>query len=205
MSGDSQSVHDDLAFMRSVVEAGNSRTAMAGGFIFFAGGLIYGLQCLVQWLGLIGILPLSQTGWLVTGLGPTAIFLIVLGWFVWRTRGMIQPRVQRAINAAFAAAGTTNVAILIVVGTLAARKDSGEIWELYPCVVFALQGAAWLVAFMLRRRTWLLAVALGWFASAILLGFLIGTTTFVLVAALALLGLMALPGLVMMRLAQRAE
>jgi hypothetical protein len=58
---------------------------------------------------------------------------------------------------------------------------------------------------MLRRRAWLLAVALGWFASAILLGFLIGTTTFVLVAALALLGLMALPGLVMMRLAQRAE
>src|SRR5438105_2964256 len=203
MSGDSQSMHDDLAFMRSVVEAGNSRTAMAGGFMFFAGGLIYGLQCLVEWLGLIGTLPLSQTGWLVAGLGPTVVFLIVLGWFVRRTRGMLQPRAQRAINAAFAAAGTTNLAILIIIGTLAARKDSGEIWELYPCVVFALQGAAWLVAYMLSRHAWLLAVALGWFASAILLGFLIGTTTFVLVAALVLFGFMALPGLVMMRLAQR--
>ena len=35
MSGDSESVRDDLAFMRSVVESGNIRTAMAGGAAFW--------------------------------------------------------------------------------------------------------------------------------------------------------------------------
>ena len=63
MSSDSQGVHDDLAFMRSLVEAGNSRTAMAGGAAFVAGGLIYGAQCLVQWLGAIGALPMSEAAW----------------------------------------------------------------------------------------------------------------------------------------------
>ena len=205
MSGDSQSMRDDLAFMRAVVESGNSRTAMAGGAAFIAGGLIYGSQCLVQWLGASGIVPLPPLVWLITSIGPTVVFLVWLSWFIWTTRGIVQPRAQRAINAAFAAAGSANLAIIIVVGMLAARKDSIEIWELYPCFVFAMQGAAWLIAFTLRRRLWLLAVALGWFASTVLLGATIGSTTYILVAALSLLLLMALPGFVMVRLARAAQ
>lgn len=202
MSDDGQSAREDLAFMRSLVEAGNSGTAMAGGSAFVVGGLIYGLQCLIQYLGASGLVPLSPAAWVITGVGPTLIFLTWLAWFLWRTRGLIQPRAQRAINAAFAAAGSANLVIVIVVGILAARKDSLEIWELYPCFVFAMQGAAWHIAFMLRRRFWLLAVALGWFASAILLSVCIGSTTYILVAALSLFLLMALPGFVMMRLAR---
>ena len=205
MSDDRQTVHDDLAFMRQVVEAGNSRTAMASGSAFFAAGLIYGAQCVLQWLGITGIMPLSPVGWLVVSLTPTVVLLAVLTWILWGTSGMIEPRAQRFINAIFSAAGSTNLVILIVIGTFAVRENNGLIWELYACIVFALQGAGWLVAYTLRRRIWLLGVALGWFASAILLGFLIGTETFVLVCALSLVFFMALPGYVMMRLAKRAE
>jgi hypothetical protein len=205
MSGDSQSMRDDLAFMRAVVESGNSRTAMAGGSAFVAGGLIYGGQCFLQWLGAAQIVPFSPLAWLITGLAPTVIFFIWLAWFIWTTRGIVQPRAQRAINAAFAAAGSANLALIIVVGMFAARKDSLEIWELYPCFVFAMQGAAWLVAFMLRKKVWLLLVALGWFGATVLLGATIGSTTYILIAALSLLLLMALPGFVMMRLARAAE
>lgn len=206
MSGDRQSAQDDLAFMRQVVEAGNSRTAMAGGSAFLFGGLIYGAQCFLQWLAIIGVLPLNPLGWLLVSLVPTAIFLAVLTWILWGTRGMIEPRHSRFINAIFSAAGGTNLVVLIVIGTYAIRKDSGEIWMLYACIVFTLQGAGWLVAYTLRRRLWLLAVALGWFATAILLGFLIGSIPeFVLVCALSLWLFMALPGYVMMQLAKRAE
>ena len=201
MDGDTQNVRDDLAYMRAIVEAGNSRTAMAGGEAFVAGGLIYGGQCFVQWLGATGAVELSKLGWLVSSLGPTVVFLAWLSWFMWRTRGLVLPRAQKAINAFFAAAGAANLALVIVVGTLAARKDSIEIWELYPCFVFAMQGAGWLIAFMLRKQLWLLAVALGWFAATVILGWAIGTTTYILIAALSLLLLMALPGFVMMRLA----
>jgi hypothetical protein len=202
MSGDSQSVREDLAFMRSLVEAGNSRTAMAGGAAFVAGGVIYGLQCLVQWLGATGALPLSPAGWMITSFAPTLVFLAWLTWYLWRARGLVQPRAQQAINATFAAAGSANLVILIAIGMLAARKDSMEIFQLYPCVVFVLQGAAWIVAYMLRKRLWLLAVGLGWFAAAIVLAYYIGSTTYILIAALSLFVLMAMPGLVMMRLAR---
>ncbi len=205
MSDDSQSARDDLAFMRSVVEAGNSRTAMASGSSFFAGGLIYGAQCILQWMAFTGIMPLGPTGWLAISIVPTIIFLIVLTWILRGTRGMLQPRAQRAINAVFSAAGATNLVILIVIGMFAVRQNNPLVWELYACVVFALQGAGWLVAFTLRRQVWLLGVALGWFTSAIVTGYLIGTGEFVLACALSLLLLMALPGWVMMQLAKRAE
>lgn len=201
----SESARDDLAFIRSVIEAGNNRTAMAGGEAFVAGGLIYGAQCLVQWLGATELVSLSKLGWLVSSLGPTAVFLVWLSWFVWRSRGIVQPRAQKAINAFFAAAGMANLALVIAVGMLALRKASIEIWELYPCFVFAMQGAGWLVAFMLRKQLWLLAVALGWFVATVVLGWTIGSTTYVLIAALSLILLMALPGFVMMRLARAAE
>src|SRR6185295_15645511 len=110
-------------------------------------------------LGITGILPLNQAGWLIVSLGPTVVFLILLTWILWDTRGMIQPRAQRAINAVFSAAGATNLVMLIIIGTYAVRSGRGEVWELYACVVFALQGAGWLVAYTLRRRLWLLGVA----------------------------------------------
>lgn len=205
MDGDTQAARDDLAYMRAIVEAGNSRTAMAGGEAFVAGGLIYGVQCFVQWLGATGLVGLSKLGWLVSSLGPTFVFLAWLGWFIWRTRGIVQPRAQKAINAFFTAAGAANLALVIAVGMLALRKESIEIWELYPCFVFAMQGAGWLVAFMLRKQLWLLAVALGWFVATVVLGWAIGTTDYILIAALSLVLLMALPGFVMMRLARAGE
>lgn len=205
MDGDTQTARDDLAYIRAIIEAGNSRTAMAGGEAFVAGGLIYGAQCLVQWLGTTGLLELSKLGWLLSSLGPSVVFLGWLGWFIWRTRGLVQPRAQKAINAFFSAAGGANLVLVIVVGMLAARKESIEIWELYPCFVFAMQGAGWLVAFMLRKQLWLLAVALGWFAATLMLGWTIGTMTYILIAALSLFLLMALPGFVMMQLARAAQ
>lgn len=205
MQADTQSASDDLAFMRAVVEAGNGRTAMAGGEAFVAGGLIYGGQCLVQWLGAAGWIELSEGAWLLTSVGPTVVFLGWLVWFLRRSRGLLQPLAQRAINATFSAAGAANLALVIVLGMFAVRKESMEIWLIYPCFVFAMQGAGWMVAFSLRKHLWLLAVALGWFVATVLLGMLIGTTTYILAAAISLFLLMAAPGYVMMRLAKAAE
>jgi hypothetical protein len=205
MTSNIDGVRDDLAFMRAVIEAGNNRAAMAGGEAFLAGGLIYGAQCLVQWLGASGIVELSKAGWLLSSFLPTLVFLGWLVWFMRRTRGIVQPHAQKAINAAFAAGGSANLVLVIVVGMLAARKGSIEIWELYPCFVFAMQGAGWQLAFVLRRQAWLLMVALGWFAATLLMGWTIGSTTYILVAALSLLLLMALPGYYLMRLARAGE
>ena len=56
---------------------------------------------------------------------------------------------------------------------------------------------------MIRCRPWLAVVAIGWWASAIAMGCLLGTLDFILVAAFALIAFLALPGAYMMHLARK--
>lgn len=200
---DTQSVRDDVAFMRKLLEDGE-RSQMAGGVISVLGGGIYGVQCLVQWAATAGYITLSQLGWLIASFLPTIVFCVILTWYLVKSRHDVQRGTDRSINAVFAALGITNLVILIIVGSLAARENSMNIYEIYPAVVFALQGGGWMVAWWLRRHVWLALVAAGWFASAITLGFLIGTTTYILVAALSLFAFLMLPGFGLIRAARQS-
>jgi hypothetical protein len=208
MTLQSQSARDDLAFMRALVEAGGRTQLVGGGFYLFS-GLIYGGQCIADWIALVGRLPLSPALWLAINLGPTVLLAVALPWWIWRNRGQPTPgTIGRAIQAAFGSAGITNLVIVTIFGWTSARAQSPMIWQLYPAIVFALQGAVWLSLFMLRRRLWNLVVAAGWFASAIALSSFVGVTAasaggYALVAGLALLAFMAVPGWVMIRLARR--
>jgi hypothetical protein len=198
-----QSIGDDLAFMRALAEGGGeSRRATAAGFV--AGGVLYGLQCFVQGADAVGWLRLSdmQSGIFVAAI--TIGFLLLLGWILWRYRNAPSTGVSaRALAAAFSGAGTATLALLCVFASAALREGSITIWMLFPCAVFALQGAAWMVAWSLRRRGWLGLVALGWMASAIGLSLAIGHDIYPFIAGAALLLFMAVPGAVMMRSAQR--
>ncbi|MBS0294741.1 MAG: hypothetical protein JSR45_00425 [Proteobacteria bacterium] len=199
-----KAAHADLAYLRGLVDNGG-RNQMTLGLLLFAGGLIYGLQVLGHWAQATGALRLSGPGGLALGLGPTVVFLAFLSWVLWRERKHpVSGSANRATNAAFAAAGMANLSMIAVFGMAAVRYHSLVMWEFYPAVVFALQGAAWFVAFMLRRRAWLCVVSLGWFGTAVALGAAIDTPDYPLIAAIGLLAWMAAPGLVIMRLA-RAE
>lgn len=199
---DTQSAREDIAFMRKLLEDGE-RSQMTGGIISVLGGGIYGLQCLVQWAAVAGVITLNELGWMITSFLPTVVFLTILTWYLVKSRHQVQRGTDRSINAVFGALGVTNLVLLVVIGSFAARESSMNIYEIYPAVVFALQGGGWMVAWWLRRELWLGAVAAGWFASAIALGFLIGTTTYILVAALSLFAFLMLPGFALIRAAWR--
>lgn len=199
----SDTLKDDLAFMKALAEDGGRRQ-WAGGAAFLAGGLLYGGQCLVQWAeadGLIAMSPPVMVGFVV---GVTLAFLIALAIVLWKGRNAtVQGFANKAFNNVFAAAGLANLVLVIVFAVVAIPRRSIEIWEIYPAALFTLQGAAWYIAFQLRKRLWLLAVAVGWFASALAAGLLVGTLAYVLVVALALLAFMAVPGAYMMHLAKK--
>ena len=203
MNDEILTAQNDLAFMRSLVDREGAPAQAGAGRVFLAAGLIYGLQCLAQWAGLAGYVPapLVLNVW-VGGL-PTLLLLVVIAWMTVKNRGLPQSTVQRALNAVFSAMGMANVAVLALFAVQALKRHDWTIWEMYGCVVFAFQGAGWLAAFALRKRLWLLVVALGWLAVSVAMSVLLGTTTYVLVAALALLVLMALPGLAMVAAARR--
>jgi hypothetical protein len=200
---EADSVRSDLAFMRALV---SDRGLLPVGFgeAYLAGGLIYGFQVLAQWLAMGALAPSS--GWsAVLGIGPTFVFLAVLAAILWRYRGAGGGATARAVGATFGAAGLANLALICVIGSVAIRHRSLEIWLIYPCVVFVLQGAAWLVAGGMRRRAWQSLVGLGWFAAAIAMALSLGSMRWCApIAAASLLGLMAVPGAVIVRLSRKS-
>jgi hypothetical protein len=199
---ENEQARSDLAFLKALVEEGG-RSQMAGGAVFLAAGLLYGLQCLVHWTQIVGITRFSDAFMLVFVIAITAAFVITLGVVIWRDRKTVQHAVgTRALNAAFAGAGVANLILCSVFGLVAWREGSETVWLLYPVTTGVLFGAAWYVAYMMRRRLWLAAVSAGWFATAAGLGWLVSdghVASYVLLLGVALLVLMALPGGVMMR------
>jgi hypothetical protein len=190
---------DDLAFLRALAEGGGEHQRATGAALV-AGGLLYGAQCFIFGAQAYGWVQLSDTTQSVVALGITVAFLVAIAWISLRNRtaptGGI---VARALNAVFASAGTATLSLLAAFLSVALREKSLTIWFLYPCAVFALQGAAWTAAWMLRRRAWIGVVALGWLISAVVLALSLGTLLYPLIAGFALVTFMAVPGRVMMR------
>lgn len=200
---ETQQAHADLAFMKALVEDGG-RSQMTGGAIFLAAGLLYGLQCLAHWTQIVGITHFSDPFMLAFVVGISATFVVVLGVVIWRDRKAARRAVgTRALNAAFGGAGLANLVLCTVFGLVAWREHSMTIWLLYPVTIAVVQGFAWYVAFMMRKRPWLALVSGGWFATAVGLGLAIGDDSgYLLLLAVALVVLMAIPGAAMMRLAR---
>jgi hypothetical protein len=199
----------DLAFLKAIVQGGNNpKATLTLGVAYLAGGLLYGLQCLfhigqaVGWIRWPGLVNLA----FVTGI--TVAFLSVLTWAVREDRkiGMAGPIVTRTLNAAFSGAGIANLAIIIVFGFGAARDRDFAIWLYYPAMIFALQAAAWYVAYSLKKKVWMLAASIGAWVTAVALGLLVrDPILYLYVCTAALFTLFAGPGWIMTRDALRAR
>ena len=201
MTIDSKRAEDDLAFMRAIVEDHGTGDGSFG-ILYLAAGILYGLQCLLNAALLGADFPVSTLVWLAVGWLPTVLFMIVIFYNAWKHRA--QPigtgTTKRALGAAFAGAGIANVVLALVFGWVAYQKRDWSIWLLYPVIVCALQGAIWFAVSLLRRRFWQGLTSIGWFVSALALGFLLNQTqAYLLALGIALFVCMTLPGFVMLR------
>lgn len=200
----SRTAEADLAFLRSIVEGGG-RPQLTLGVAYLAGGLLYGLQCLFHVGQAAGVIRWPDIANLAFVLAITATFLAVLSWALfkdWRDgrRHGQGTTASRALNAGFSGAGIANAAVIVIFGVGAARDQDFAVWLYYPAVIFALQGAAWYMAWSLRKKGWMLAVALGGWLTAVALGVLVRQAeAYLAVCTLALFLLFALPGWIMVR------
>lgn len=197
------SAEADLAFMRSIVQ-GDGRPPMTLAVCYLAGGLLYGLQCLFHVGQATGLIRWPDLANLVFVVGITAAFLSILTWAILRDRkdGSANrgPMASRSLNAAFSATGMANTAVIIVFGVGAMRDNDFAIWLYYAAIVFALQAAAWYMAWTLKRKGWMLATALGGWITAVALGVLVREPLWYLgVCTVALFLLFALPGWILFR------
>lgn len=197
------SPEDDLAFLRSIVEGGG-RPPLTLAVCYLAGGLLYGLQCLFHVGQVAGLIRWPDLANLVFVAGITVAFLCVLTWAILKDRkaggANRGPVAARTLNAAFSATGMANAAVIIVFGVGAYRDQDFAIWLYYAAIVFALQAAAWYMAWTLKRKGWMLATALGGWVTAVALGLLVRQPILYLyVCTIALFLLFALPGWVLFR------
>lgn len=203
MTDKSRTPEADLAFMRSIVE-GSGRPPMTLAICYLAGGLLYGLQCLFHVGQVIGLIRWPDLANLIFVVGITTAFLAVLTWAILKDRkagpSNRGPLATRVTNAAFSATGMANAAVVIVFAVGAVRDQDFAVWLYYAAIVFALQAAAWYVAWVLKKKGWMLAVSLGGWVTAVALGVLVRQPMAYLgVCTLALFLLFALPGWVMFR------
>ena len=99
-----------------------------------------------------------------------------------------------------------NLAIVIVFGFGSARDQDFAVWLYYPAMIFALQSAAWYVAWTLKKKGWMLAASIGGWATAVALGLLVREPlAYLLVATAALFLLFAGPGWIITREALKAR
>lgn len=202
MNADIQSLRDDLAFLRKLVQAGEDNYRPLGES-YLLGGLVYGGEMLLHVGQMAGLVPATPLASLIVGAGPTVIFIAGLV-FLLRRHGATMPAsgglTTKAIRTAFAAIGISVLALIAVIGAVAIREQSLTVWFIFPCTVFVLQGTAWLLAFLLRRHAWHGVIAAGWFATGIAMAiFVTRQDIYILLAGVGLFGFMALPGYLMLR------
>lgn len=205
MNAELETARDDLAYMRSVV-GGAERMQSTIGEAFFWAGSLYGVQCCLHAMQVMGLAPEQGVPALLIAWAPTVIFCAVLAVIIWRDRKAPEGGpASRALSAVFQGAGLANLVMAFVFAYGAQKFETPGLWLYHPVVVCMFQGVAWYAAWVILRRVWLGAVAAGWFATTVGLGVVIGDAgRYLLILSVALIGLMAIPGWAIWRGAKRA-
>ena len=195
-----QAIKDDLAYMRALADEGR-RTPLLGGSILVAAGLIYGTASLIHGAMLAGVLDLPPVALNVIWGVAVVLFLVAL--FALKARLRVKPGARSLANKVSATAwgGLGGASFAIGLSLFAAVYKTGD-WifmTLFPPVILALYGSAWIVGSALSDRAWMKWVAVAAFAAAIGSGLLIGEPVQYLAYAAAWLLLSVVPGIALMR------
>jgi hypothetical protein len=185
----------DLAFMKELAEDRTPLPSHLGQHIFWP-GLLYGLNVIYVWAGLAGYAP-WPADWHVWAWAPaTAVYVPICIWTNVRARKQSWGPGARMFAAAWSAVAllTFTIVAVVVVASYTTHTNYAAVW---PPLALAMYGSSWLVVGILLKRMWALFVAFGCCATAILMGFLVGTNEHWLVMGLGLLMFLALPGAAM--------
>lgn len=165
MSDQDQSVRDDIAFMRSLAEAGRTGN-MAGGEILLCAGLIYAVASFATAGCMAAGLVTSGLFMPIVWFGATALFLFCL----FTLKASARERASGAAGsagAAFSSAGLSIFFIIVSLMLIAYRANAWVIMSASAPVIVAIYGGCWWLAAVLTKIRWLYAVAYGSFAAGL--------------------------------------
>jgi hypothetical protein len=191
-------LREDISFLRQLAESGR-KGPILGGIFLAAAGLVFGIACVVSWLGYQDILPIH--GWGQFSIWAAAF---VVFWIVW----LVLFRRMRAANVAMGSGnasatfgviwGVSGIGVMVAFLTVEVvtwRLNAPVVQAGFVPTVFAFYGAAWMANGAIAKRGWMLVAGAGSFVFAFAIAFLSDTPLQVLVMGAGLLLLLALPGL----------
>jgi len=198
----------DIAWLRQLAEEGR-RTPMKGAAILMAAGVIYGSASVLHWTVASGVLALPAAALNLLWLAATVIFLLVVAIVSMRLRGAggVRTTASRGANAAWTAVGWGIFALFTSLGVIGSRMGAdgvGLLLSIVPSAIMVFYGLGWAVTATLQKSRALSGLAVASFVAAPLLATMAGMTVQYLAYGAALFVLMALPGYLLMRAANRA-
>lgn len=196
----------DIAWLRNLAAEGAS-SPMGGGSILMAAGLIYGLTSIAHWAVSVGLIDAEPQAFSVIWLGATVLFLGVLAVLIAmkKRQGGVTTAVDRATRAVWMAVGWGIFALFasVFVVSIQVGNESLIILSLSSSIIMVFYGLGWAVSAAMTRSRPLAGLAAASFLAAPLLAALINQPAQYLAYGAALFLLMALPGCLLMRAANR--
>jgi hypothetical protein len=202
MSDPTQALRDDIAFLRELTQDTGASLARQGALM--AGiGVIFGLQSAFYWALYEHWLPGLRAAGYWVWIAAVALFFVTMPFVVRRFPARATSAPSRAVAAAWGGIGVSMMAACmgLLIGSWRAGLHELVLW-IFPIVLFTLYGAAWGVAYAVKRRAWFAWVAIGCFAAAMAEGVLVARPEQWAVLSAGLLLLVAAPGFAILRQAQ---
>jgi hypothetical protein len=201
MADATQTLREDIAFMRALAEDGGREQARGG--LLMGGGLIYAAASLFHWsvFAQLWTPPLGFWSVDVVWLAASALFIALLT--VVRLR---QPAGSgnRAARTAWVGMSWAIWTICIGIGLAAWRTHDVLVFGLIPPMVLALYAGSWMVAAVVYTAPWARRLGFAALAASLGVAFLAGQASQYLAFAIALLLFAALPGFLFLQRARRA-
>jgi hypothetical protein len=206
MNDQISALRDDLSYMRELAEDGRTAPSL-GGTILVSAGVVFAIASVGQWTLASGAIVASPWASAIVWGAALAVFLVSLVIFRLSMRGRPGTNAlgSRAAGAAWAGVGWGIMTMLVVINIICNRTHSQIPLMLLPSMVLALYGVGWAVAAVVSRKTWIWGIAVGAYLAALVVAWFSDTPSVFLIYAACLVGLLAVPGLALMRAAPAAE
>jgi hypothetical protein len=198
MSDPTQTLKDDIAFLRELTQDPGAGFARDGTVMVLVGS-IFGIVDLAYWTFYRGWLhpPTWMTLWLwAAGL---AVFFII-GHLATRRLPAPTGAAARAMAAGWSGVGVslTAAGAGLILGGLRLHQPQLTL-QVFPIVLFALYGSGWAVAYAVKRKAWFAWVTLGCLTTAVACGALMGSPDEWLALSIGLFAMVAAPGAAIVR------
>jgi len=200
MTRETQTIQDDIAYMRALAHEGRHAPLLAGRFLV-AAALIFGTANIGQWAIQSGVLDVNPWVQLWLWIGAGVVFTLALIVLIGQQKGRpgSQSSGNRAVGAAWSGVGYGIFVTWLGLVALSVKSGDWAWMAAMPTVVLVAYGSAWTVGAAMTGVRWMSLTALVSYVGAVAVAWFVDSPVIYLVFTLVLAAVALVPGLILMR------